>query len=79
MAAWELALQLPEGDLPLFRQIANTIATDITRGRLQPGARLLSSRALANQLGVSRNTVVAAYEELCVRTPSGCTPSASRW
>src|SRR5690606_11542295 len=54
------------GDLPLFRQIAQTIAADITRGRLRAGTKLLSSRALANQLGVSRNTVVAAYEELCV-------------
>ena len=67
MAAWELALQLPTGDLPLFRQIADAIATDITRGRLRTGAKLMSSRALANQLGVSRNTVVAAYEELCMR------------
>ncbi|HUQ03786.1 MAG TPA: PLP-dependent aminotransferase family protein [Kofleriaceae bacterium] len=67
MAAWELALQLPSGDLPIFRQIADAIATDVTRGRLRPGAKLLSSRALANQLGVSRNTVVAAYEELCTR------------
>ncbi|MGE0548850.1 MAG: PLP-dependent aminotransferase family protein [Kofleriaceae bacterium] len=66
MAAWELALQVSPGDLPLFRQIANTIANDIVRGRLRPGTKLLSSRALANQLGVSRNTVVTAYEELCV-------------
>jgi GntR family transcriptional regulator/MocR family aminotransferase len=64
MAAWELALQLPTGDLPLFRQIASTIASDIARGRLRAGTKLLSSRALATQLGVSRNTVVAAYEEL---------------
>lgn len=67
MTGWELALQLPSGDLPLFRQIADAIATDIARGRLRTGARLLSSRALANQLGVSRNTVVAAYEELSTR------------
>ena len=64
MAAWELALQLPTGDLPLFRQIASTIANDIARGRLPAGTKLMSSRALANQLGVSRNTVVAAYDEL---------------
>jgi GntR family transcriptional regulator/MocR family aminotransferase len=69
MAAWELALQLPSGDLPLFRQIADAIVTDIARGRLRAGTKLLSSRALASQLGVSRNTVVAAYEELCTR---GC-------
>jgi GntR family transcriptional regulator/MocR family aminotransferase len=36
----------------------------IVRGRLQPGLRLPSSRTLARQLGVSRNTVMFAYEEL---------------
>ena len=36
----------------------------IVRGRLKRGARLPSSRALAARLGVSRNTVLFAYEEL---------------
>src|SRR4051812_8473779 len=67
MAAWELALDLQSGDLPLFRQIANAISADITRGRLREGTKLVSSRALAQQLGVSRNTVVTAYEELCIQ------------
>ena len=43
---------------------------DRGRHRARPtaaGAKLLSSRALASQLGVSRNTVVAAYDELCMR------------
>src|SRR4051794_28677679 len=75
MAAWELALQLPTGDLPLFRRIANAIETDIARGRLQAGAKLLSSRALATQLGVSRNTVVTAYEELGMRGGIGIEPT----
>src|SRR5687767_7719665 len=67
MAAWKLALQLSSDDLPLFRRIANAIASDIARGRLLPGGKLPSSRALADQLGVSRNTVVTAFEDLSSR------------
>jgi GntR family transcriptional regulator/MocR family aminotransferase len=48
----------------MFLQIARVIADDISRGRLQPGEQLPSSRSLASSLGVSRNTVVAAYDEL---------------
>lgn len=64
---WNVALQLADHDEPLFRRIATTIASDITRGRLLAGSKLPSSRALARQLGVNRNTVVTAYDELSVR------------
>ncbi|MEJ7599562.1 MAG: PLP-dependent aminotransferase family protein [Kofleriaceae bacterium] len=64
---WQLALQLGTSDQPLFERIAIAIATDIERGRLRVGTRLASSRTLAQQLGVNRNTVVAAYEELCAQ------------
>lgn len=36
----------------------------VVTGRLAPGARLPSSRALAADLGISRNTVADAYGEL---------------
>lgn len=36
----------------------------IILGRLPPGLRLPSSRILARQLGISRNSVLFAYEEL---------------
>jgi GntR family transcriptional regulator/MocR family aminotransferase len=36
----------------------------ILAGRLAPGSRLPASRALAAQLGMRRNTIVAAYEQL---------------
>jgi GntR family transcriptional regulator / MocR family aminotransferase len=44
----------------LFRQIHDLILS----GRLLPGTRLPGSRALSEQLGVSRNTVILAYETL---------------
>ena len=45
-------------------QIAAAIRTAIQTGRVRPGDRLPSSRALARGIGVARQVVVAAYEEL---------------
>jgi GntR family transcriptional regulator/MocR family aminotransferase len=53
-----------EGDDPLFLRIARGITDDVRRGRLRAGEPLPGSRALAESLGVNRNTVVAAYREL---------------
>jgi GntR family transcriptional regulator/MocR family aminotransferase len=52
------------GASAVFVQIAQTIAEDIRRGALRGGDRLPSTRDLAAQLAVNRNTVVAAYDEL---------------
>jgi len=51
-------------DVPIFRQIENQIRVAIWEGRLKPRERLPSSRLLARSLGVARNTVVNAYEQL---------------
>ena len=48
---------------PIHRQIRSQIASAI-RARATDGARLPSSRMLARLLGVSRNTVLTAYDEL---------------
>ncbi|MCU0656790.1 MAG: PLP-dependent aminotransferase family protein [Polyangiaceae bacterium] len=64
MARWQLLLDPRESDQPLFLRIARAITEDITRGRLVPGQRLPGSRPLAAQLGVHRNTVLAALQEL---------------
>lgn len=46
--------------------IAASIRDQIEGGRLAPGAALPTIRALADQLGVNRNTVAAAYASLAV-------------
>ena len=53
--------------IPLWRQLSLSLRVTIANGRLRPGARLPSSRALARQLNLSRNTVMAAYDDLAAR------------
>lgn len=45
-------------------EIADSLRGLVERGALQPGAPLPSVRALAESLGVNRNTAVAAYRQL---------------
>lgn len=52
------------GASAVFVQVAAAIANDIRRGALRGGDRLPSTRALAAQFTVNRNTIVAAYDEL---------------
>ena len=51
-------------DEPLWLQIVGQLERAIQRGNLDRRATLPSSRALARTLGVSRNTVLCAYDEL---------------
>ena len=46
------------------RHVADTILKAINEGRLAPGARLASIREAARQHGVSKNTIVDAYDQL---------------
>jgi GntR family transcriptional regulator / MocR family aminotransferase len=65
MARWEYPVPVDRAsDVPIYVQIARSLADDIRRGRLRPGDRLPGTRALATGLGVNRNTIVAAYREL---------------
>jgi GntR family transcriptional regulator / MocR family aminotransferase len=57
-------VQLEDGSGPLFLRIGKAITGDIQNGRLAAGDALPSTRGLAQQLGVHRKTVVAAYREL---------------
>jgi GntR family transcriptional regulator/MocR family aminotransferase len=53
-----------DSGLSLQNQIRQKIVDGITSGSFPPGHRLPSSRKLAEQIGISRNTVVLAYEQL---------------
>jgi len=49
---------------PLYRQLYLRLRESILSGSLRPGQRLSSSRVLASQIGVARNTVLQAYMQL---------------
>jgi GntR family transcriptional regulator/MocR family aminotransferase len=49
---------------PIFLNLASVIIREIERGRLKPGAPLPGTRSLSRSLGIHRNTVDAAYQEL---------------
>jgi GntR family transcriptional regulator/MocR family aminotransferase len=53
-----------EGSGPLFQRIYEGLRGAILEGRLEGGARLPSSRALASELGVSRTTILLAFDQL---------------
>jgi GntR family transcriptional regulator / MocR family aminotransferase len=49
---------------PLYWQVYTNLRAAILAGRLKQGTKLPSTRALASELNVSRNTVLNAYEQL---------------
>jgi GntR family transcriptional regulator/MocR family aminotransferase len=59
-----LLLDLRTANGPLYRRVYHALKSTIRAGRLPPGARLPSTRELASDLRVSRNTVMLAYEQL---------------
>lgn len=56
-----LDAQLPT---PLYKQLYERMRSAILAGRLERGTRLPSTRQLGSELGISRTTVVLAYEQL---------------
>ena len=54
----------PSAAVPLYRQLYAGLREAILHGRLAPGSGLPSSRALAEEWGVSRNTVLFAFDQL---------------
>lgn len=61
----ELLIPLdPESDVPLHRQIYHGLRDAILSRRLAAGLRIPSSRLLATSLGVSRSTILVAFEQL---------------
>lgn len=53
-----------ESSTGLFQQLFDALRAAILSGRLQSGNRLPSTRLMASQLKVSRNTVASVYEQL---------------
>ena len=53
-----------DGHGPHYAQLTRAIKAAVLSGRLASGSRLPPTRALAQELGLSRITVLAAYEQL---------------
>jgi GntR family transcriptional regulator/MocR family aminotransferase len=53
-----------DGDGALHRQLYRALRAAILEGRLGGAQRLPSTRALAKELGLSRNTVLQAVDQL---------------
>lgn len=61
----ELPLRLdPAASSPLYRQLYDALRGAILDRRLPPETRLPATRVLARSLGVSRTTVIGAFEQL---------------
>ncbi|WIY26406.1 MocR-like pyridoxine biosynthesis transcription factor PdxR [Parasedimentitalea psychrophila] len=54
----------PSAAAPRYLQISAGLRAQMTEGSLSAGRRLPASRALAQDLGVARSTVVLAYDQL---------------
>lgn len=63
--AYEYIELHPDGP-PLYRQLTDSLKTAMETGRLRRGERMPSIRKFSEDLGVSRTTVEAAYQQLCV-------------
>ena len=62
LADWLLQYLEKGSGEPITRQIYRLVQAAILAGRLATGAKLPSSRALAKELGVARNTIVEVYD-----------------
>ncbi len=54
----------PDADVPPSRQLVELVLDAIASGAIEPGAQLLSVRAMAAEAMVNHNTVARAYQEL---------------
>ncbi|MGA7914126.1 MAG: PLP-dependent aminotransferase family protein [Candidatus Acidiferrales bacterium] len=59
-----LTLPLRDAATPAYRWLYATLRAEILEGRLRPGARLPATRFFAQQYGLSRGTIVSAFEQL---------------
>ena len=59
-----LALPPRRDDTPAYRWLCTVLRSEILEGRLRPGSRLPATRDLARQHGLSRGTIIGAFEQL---------------
>lgn len=59
-----LNLGSPAAGTPLYRWLYEELRAAILNGHLHPGTRLAATRDLAEQYGLSRPTIVTAFEQL---------------
>jgi GntR family transcriptional regulator/MocR family aminotransferase len=59
-----LNLHQPKAGVPLYRWLYEELRSAILAGHLRPGGRLPATRELAAQYGLSRPTLVTAFEQL---------------
>ncbi|MEJ5221486.1 MAG: GntR family transcriptional regulator [Tepidiforma sp.] len=61
----DIVIDMPElRGQPAYVRLAEGLRRAILEGRFQPGERLPATRALARTLGIARNTVLEAYDQL---------------
>ncbi len=62
--SFDLAFEFEEHGKPAYRQLYDSLRTRILDGSLRAGMRLPATRDFANLYGLSRGTVVSAFEQL---------------
>jgi GntR family transcriptional regulator/MocR family aminotransferase len=62
--SFELMLPLRDSKTPAYRWLYAVVRGEILDGRLRPGTRLPATRDLAERYGLSRGTIVSAFEQL---------------
>ena len=73
LSDWLLQRLDREAAEPTYRQLHALLLQAVLQGHLAAGAKLPSSRLLAHELGVARNTVIDVYENLIAQ---GCLHSS---
>jgi GntR family transcriptional regulator/MocR family aminotransferase len=66
-------------EIPIQRQLYDTLRSYILNGRLGTAHAFPPTRSLAKQLGVGRNTVIAAYDQLLAEGYIETRPGSGTW